>query len=252
MTVGPQRALERLSRMLAYMLGRNPAEFGLVPDAEGFVRIRELLQALHEEEGFRHVREADLRALPLCHPSAAIEIEENRIRLRGGPAAAARGGEAPAAPPRLLYAAIRRRAWPFVHAHGLAPAGQAPALLAAEREFALRLGRRIDPEPVVLTVDVRKAAGLGVRFVPQGEGLFQAAAVPPSCLSGPPLPAEAEAAARKKAPAARQPSRILPGGYLPDPARVFPGEGPGSGRERRRGKRPPHGRWRREKPPWKE
>jgi len=249
--VGPQRALERLSRMLAYMLGRNPAEFGLVPDAAGFVPIRELLKALHEEEGFRHVREADLRALPLCHPGAAIEIEENRIRLRGGPAAAAQDGEGPAAPPRLLYAAIRRRAWPFVHEHGLAPAGQAPALLCAEREFALRLGRRVDPEPVVLTVDVRKAEGCGVRFLPRGGGLFQASAVPPSCLSGPPLPAEAQEAAERKAPG-RRPSRILPGGYLPDPARVFPAASPGAANERRRGKRPPHGRWKREKPPWKE
>lgn len=251
MGVGTQRALERLSRMLVYMLGRNPAEFGLVPDASGFVPLRELLKALHEEEGFRHVREADLRALPLCRPSAAIEIEGNRIRLRGGPDTAARDEESPSALPRLLYAAIRRRAWPFVHEHGLAPAGQAPALLCAEREFALRLGRRVDPEPVVLTVDVRKAAGCGVRFLPRGGGLFQAAAVPPSCLSGPPLPAETRAASERKAPA-RTPPRILPGGYLPDPARVFPGAAPGAANARRRGKRPAQGRWKREKPPWKE
>lgn len=238
--------------MLAYMLGRNPAEFGLVPDAAGFVRLRDLLKALHEEEGFRHVREADIRALPLCHPAADIEIEENRARCRRRGLAAAGEEEPPAEPPRLLYAAIRRRAWPFVHRNGLAPAGQAPAILCADREFALRLGRRIDPDPVILTVDVRRAAASGVPFLPAGEGLFQAASVPPSCLSGPPLPESPPSPPRRTA-APPKPSRILPGGYIPDPSRVFPGEASrGGDRGKPRGKGPPHGRWKREKPPWKD
>ncbi len=237
--------------MLAYMLGRNPAEFGLVPDAQGFVRLRELLQALHEEEGFRHVREADLRALPLCHPSADIEIEENRIRCRSRTPCPAKEGP-PAEPPRLLYAAIRRRAWPFVHQKGLASERQAPTILCIDRDFALRLGRRIDPEPVLLTVDVRKAVAAGVHFLPVGERLFQAASLPPSCLSGPPLPEKPPSPAGRK-PLPSPSTRILPGGYLPDPNRVFPGEASlNQGRGKRRGKRPPHGRWKREKPPWKE
>ncbi len=237
--------------MLAYMLGRNPSEFGLVPDARGFVRLRELLQALHEEEGFRHVREADLRAIPLCHPSADIEIEENRIRCRSLASSPAEE-HLPAEPPRLLYAAIRRRAWPFVHQKGLAPERQAPAILCIDRDFALRLGRRIDPEPVILSVDVRQAAAAGVRFLPLGEGLFQAAAVPPSCLSGPALPESPPSpTGRQGHPPAS--TRILPGGYLPDPARVFAGEAPRNrSGGKRAGKRPPHGRWKREKPPWKE
>lgn len=238
--------------MLAYVLGRNPAEFGLVPDAAGFVRMRDLLKALHEEEGFRHVREADIRALPLCHPAADIEIEENRVRCRRRGLAAAGEEERPAEPPRLLYAAIRRRAWPFVHRNGLAPAGQAPAILCANREFALRLGRRIDPEPVIVTVDVRRAAASGVAMLPAGEGLFQATSVPPSCLTGPPLPESPDPPSGRKTPTPR-PSRILPGGYIPDPNRVFPAETPRRDtRGKPRGKGPPHGRWKREKPPWKE
>jgi putative RNA 2'-phosphotransferase len=37
--------------MLSYVLGRRPDEFGLVPDADGFVRLKDLLKALHEALG---------------------------------------------------------------------------------------------------------------------------------------------------------------------------------------------------------
>jgi len=46
------RSPQNLAKMLAYVLGRRPDEFGLIPDAEGFVRIKDLLKALHEEEGW--------------------------------------------------------------------------------------------------------------------------------------------------------------------------------------------------------
>ena len=39
-----------LSRMLAYVLGHRPDEFGLLPDESGYVRLKDLLTALKEEE----------------------------------------------------------------------------------------------------------------------------------------------------------------------------------------------------------
>ena len=46
---------KQLSKLIQYILGRNPYEFGLVPDREGFVKIKELLKALNEETLFRNV-----------------------------------------------------------------------------------------------------------------------------------------------------------------------------------------------------
>jgi len=46
--------------MLVYMLGHRPDEFGLVPDSEGFIPYKELLQAIHEEEGWRYVRRSHI------------------------------------------------------------------------------------------------------------------------------------------------------------------------------------------------
>jgi RNA:NAD 2'-phosphotransferase (TPT1/KptA family) len=35
----PSKAIQRAGRFLAYILGRHPDEFGLVPDQEGFVPV---------------------------------------------------------------------------------------------------------------------------------------------------------------------------------------------------------------------
>ena len=44
---------KQLAKLLNYALGRDPDEFGLVPDESGFIKIKELLKALHEEDGWK-------------------------------------------------------------------------------------------------------------------------------------------------------------------------------------------------------
>ena len=62
------RSLEQLAKIISYILGRNPAEFGLVPDSDGFVKIKEFLKALSEEEGLKYVRTSNINANPY-HPA---------------------------------------------------------------------------------------------------------------------------------------------------------------------------------------
>ena len=44
--MGRNKDLRKLSKFLEYALGRNPDEFGLVPDGDGFVRIKELAESI--------------------------------------------------------------------------------------------------------------------------------------------------------------------------------------------------------------
>jgi putative RNA 2'-phosphotransferase len=245
------RTPQVLAKMLAYMLGRRPAEFGLIPDAEGFVRIKDLLKALHEEAGWGYVNLACVNEVLLSVPGAPFEIRENRIRCQRREIPAA--DDEPCQPPKLLYAAVRRRAYPHVHAEGIDPSFHAQVVLAADREMAERLGRRSDPDPVILTVNVRSATEAGVVWVPAGEGLFLANRVPPGCFSGPPVPKDPAADFEK--PAAEKEGRrpVLPGSF---PLKVDPSVAahvPASlkrraEKSRRRGK---HETWTREIPPWK-
>ena len=196
--------------MLAYALGRRPDEFGLVPDTEGFVRIKTLLQALGEEAGWKYVRESHLREVVLSVSDPPVEMIESWIRARDGSRLPEPAYEP--SPPGLLYHCVRRRAWPHVRQKGLKPGAEARVCLTADPEAALRRGRRIDPDPVLVTVHTTNALDLGVVFFRFGPSFFLVDEVPAACIAGPPLPKTKEEPATAK-PAATEKT---PGSFLLD------------------------------------
>ena len=253
--MGKARSANHLAKMLVYVLGRRPDEFGLVPDAEGFVRIKELLQAMHEEEGWGYVNLSHLNEVLLSVPGAPVEIRGTDIRAvdRSTPGLGVSARELP----KLLYACIRRRAYPHVHAEGIHPSSHPRVVLAADRVLAERLGRRIDPEPVILTVNVRCACEAGVAFDPSGEGLFLTGHIPPGCFSGPPVPREKPADTSKPAADKGLSRPATPGGFPLDMEKAASAHVPLSLKRRTdKGQKTDRKRLRqdkrkREKPPWK-
>jgi putative RNA 2'-phosphotransferase len=250
------RSPQNLAKMMAYVLGRRPDEFGLIPDADGFVRIKDLLKALHEEAGWGYVNESHLREVLLTVPAPAFEIDAQRIRARLRESLPSES-EAERTP-KLLYTSIRRRAYPSVHANGIRPSAHPRVVLAAQREWAERLGRRIDPDPVILTVNVHTAEERGVAFARFGTGLFLAEQIPAGCFSGPPLPPELPEKSRKPALADRRADRpATPGSFALDMDKAAGSQVPESlKRKTRKGrkidlKRLKRGNWSRETPPWK-
>ena len=126
--------VDKLSKFLSYVLGHRPDEFGMVPDPNGFVSIKELLQALHEEQGWRHIRAAHLNEALITPADPSIEIENNRIRAKETsqlPAAVQ-----PTELPKLLYIAIRSRAYPVALDKGLVPSPHPNLVLSADMATA--------------------------------------------------------------------------------------------------------------------
>jgi putative RNA 2'-phosphotransferase len=74
-----KHARERLSKFLFYVLRHRPDEYGLVLDSEGYVSIKELIQALHEEEGWSFVRQDHLQEILLTSDRARFEIDGSRL-----------------------------------------------------------------------------------------------------------------------------------------------------------------------------
>lgn len=253
--MGKARSAHNLSKMLAYVLGRRPDEFGLIPDAEGYVRIKDLLKALHEEDGWGYVNFSHLNEVLLSIPGAPFEIRQNDIRSvdRNLPGLRVSAQELP----KLLYACVRRRAYPHVHAEGIHPSSHPQVVLAADRALAERLGRRIDPDPVILTVNVRSACEAGVVFDPSGEGLFLAGHIPPDCFSGPPVPREKPADTGKQTAENGLSRPATPGSFPLDMEKAASAQVPQSLKRRaEKGqkldrKRFRQDKWKREKPPWK-
>lgn len=241
-----------LAKMMAYVLGRNPGEFGLVPDAEGFVRLKDLLKALHEEDGWRHVNPTHINEVLLSVPEAGFEVSEGRIR-----AGTRRDHDVTDQPlPKLLYVCIRRRAYPHVHAEGLQAPSSPGVILAVEREMAERLGRRIDPDPVLLTVNVHLLCDSGQVLTPVDSGLFAADRVPVGTFTGPPLPKEKPDESRVTAPIAEP--HPMPGSFAMDVGRAEAGAHVPDSLKRRTAdgkkidrKRLKKDTWSRERPPWR-
>jgi putative RNA 2'-phosphotransferase len=215
----PQQSTIRLEKFIVYVLGRRPDEFGLVPDAQGWVKFKDLLKALNEEDGFRHVRRSHIDEIVLTQPAPEIDINDNRVRARLRehlPVPQPVDG-----PPKLLYTCIRRRAYFVVLEKGLATAEGEKVVLAAAPDLALRIGKRRDPHPVLLTVNVEQALTHGIALQRFGELLYLADAIPSGCFTGPPLPKEKPAAAKPPVEPERA-SRQDAGTFVLDPSRFDP------------------------------
>lgn len=207
--------IKQLAKFLAYVLGRRPDEFGLRPDEQGFVKIKNLLQALHEDDQWRSVRQADLNTLAATERPASIEMSDNNIRATNREQLPA--VTVPERLPKLLYTAIRRRAYPRVHASGIQYGQTTQILLTRDEVMAKRLGARLDNEPVLLTVNTELAQATGSVIQQYGEYLFLSDYISVDAFSGPPLPKEKPTAPE---PQKRENKEVIkpktPGSYFPE------------------------------------
>jgi putative RNA 2'-phosphotransferase len=204
---------KKQAKFLLYILGLRPDEFGLVPDKEGYVKIKDLIKAVHEEDGWRSFRQANINELMLCLPEPPFEISENRIRAVDRHQLP--GRVSPDNLPKLLFTCIRSKALPATLEKGILPMGRKHVLLASDKNMAQRIGRRIDRSPALLTVHVENAARQGTLFLQTGENLFLARSIPVGCFTAPPLPKEPRVT-KPKEPAPPKERDRFPGSFFPD------------------------------------
>ena len=216
--------IQQLARTLAYMLGRQPDEFGLLPDAEGYIKIKELLQAFSELEGWRHIRQNDLNELLLVMDDPPLEIKESRIRAR-------MRDELPAIvrcpdPPKLLYTCVREKAYPHVIEKGILPTAHDYVLCTSDPALAECIGKRKSPRPVLLTVHPYKTAVCSMVFYRFGESIFLTDHIPPGNFNGPAL---AKKEPEKEAPsphtADRSKGKAYAGTFIVTPEMAMPSSG---------------------------
>jgi putative RNA 2'-phosphotransferase len=246
---------QTLAKFIAYILERRPDEFGLVPDKEGFVKIKELLKAITEEKDWKYVRRFHLNEILYSLPNPPFEIFDKQIRAKHRDYLSEIHviGD----PPKLLFTCIRKRAYPSVIDKGIFPAGYHHVILSSDRRLAERIGKRTDQEPVVLTVHAQKSVENGVMFYQAGESLFLSKSIPPGCFSGPALPKERpETKKTEKTDTAAQPKMV--GGFLVDPNKLVDGrQSAGGGSQKSKldwkGTKKPikKRKLKRERPPWR-
>ncbi len=172
-----------LRKLIAYILQHRPDEFGLVLDEEGFVSFKELQQAITEEEGWSYVRRSHIIEAIYSGDRERYELTDDRIRdVLFNPIP-----YAPASPPKILYQGARRRAYLHILQKGLAPMGRTYCLLATSPELALRIGRRRDPDPVIVEIEAQRAFENGIAFYQANPLIYLVNYIPPSYITGPPI-----------------------------------------------------------------
>ena len=183
-----QRSAKQLAKLIDYILSRRPDEFGLVTDAHGFIKIKELLKAINEEAGFRYVRRSHLDEIMVTLPDHSLEVADKLIRSKVRDRLPQHTDALDA--PKLLFTCVRQKAYPHVNAKGIRPTGLPHIILSSDRDMAERIGKRIDPAPVLLSVNVQQSQTKGVVFFQAGETLYLADYIPEGCFTGPALPKE--------------------------------------------------------------
>jgi putative RNA 2'-phosphotransferase len=242
---------QNLSKLLVYALGRKPGEFGLVPDANGHFKIKDVLKAICEEDGFRWVRRSHLNEILLTISEPGFEITGNLIRPTGIRTATLPQEDAEL--PKLLYTCVRRKAYPYVIEKGLTPSHHDQIVLSSDKVLAERMGRRSDAKPVLLTVQVANACGRGVHFQSAGQNIYLASEIPPDCFRGPALPKEREKTSAEPEAAAKI-KTATPGSFTVDITTIEKSSGKQGGKKGTRGYGRPRNKSnkpKRERPPWR-
>jgi putative RNA 2'-phosphotransferase len=183
-----QRTAKQLAKFLDYILSRRPDEFGLVADAHGYFKIKELLKAINEEEGLRYVRRSHLEEILITLPDHPFETADKLIRSKVRDRLPQRSVALDA--PKLLFTCVRLKAYPHVSIKGIRPTGFSHIILSSDMEMAERIGRRFDQAPILLHVNVQQSEIQGVVFLRAGETLYLADFIPEGCFTGPALPKE--------------------------------------------------------------
>jgi putative RNA 2'-phosphotransferase len=170
---------------MVYMLGYRPDEFGLVPDPEGYIPYKELLQAIHEEPGWGYVRQGHFNEILMGNDRSLFQWDDRRIKAlkREWQLDLEKPFEGL---PKILFVAVRKRAHPHVMEKGLSSSEDKYLTLSPEKEMANRIGSRRDQSPVLLEVMALQAENKGTPFYAFGQ-LFLAKEVAADYITGPPV-----------------------------------------------------------------
>lgn len=204
------KSLNQISKIISYILERKPDEFGLAPDENGYIKIKSLLFAINEEDGYKFVRRHHIHDILSFLPESNFEITDDKIRSKYRDNLPKQMVSDML--PKLLYTCVRKKAHAFTLEKGIFPVGNNRVVLSPVKEMAQRIGKRFNQSPVVFTVNTQKALETGVIFYNSGD-LYFAETIPPGCFTGPPLPKQKEEPAHAEKQK-KSTSKPMPGSYI--------------------------------------
>ncbi len=155
----------KLSKEISYALRHAPWEYELELDSEGFVTVEQLINAINENSNYdRPINVSDLEYIIKNSDKIRHEIKGDRIRALYGHSIPMHISKEPIVPPDVLYHGTTHKALEAILNDGLRPMGRQYVHLSVDTDTAIQVGRRRDPDSVILVINSHKAYADGVRF----------------------------------------------------------------------------------------
>lgn len=170
---------------MSLLLRHRPETADLELNTAGWASLADLVDAVRRQPGFAWVDEHVVREV-------VAQSEKQRFAIAGDPPRirATYGHSIPVdveyepvpSPPPVLYHGTTRRALPKILREGLKSMQRHYVFLTATAEEAAAVGRRRDPQPVILEVDTDSVVDHGYDLYRTPGGLYLTEYVPPAAL----------------------------------------------------------------------
>ncbi len=174
-------SLVRLSKLMSVALRHDPAAFGLRLDAQGWVPVQQLLQAIRSRRQWKDITEADFHAVLAASEKQRFEIHNGQIRALYGHSTPKKIHKPAGSPPAVLYHGTAKSNLAAILSQGLRPMSRQYVHLSEDVETATRVGRRKGETVVLLQIDTQ--ADPTVNFYFGNDQTWLADEVPPQLLT---------------------------------------------------------------------
>jgi len=173
----------RLSKFFSLALRHRARDFGLTPDAEGFVPLTELLAFIQTRFDPQLTR-ADITALVESSEPRRFELRGDLIRATYGHSCVAIEYP-PATPPEILYHGTHPAAVASIRKNGLRAMKRQYVHLSTTMERAREVSSRRTRAPVILIVRALAAHAAGTAFHSPEPKHFLARTIAPEFINFP-------------------------------------------------------------------
>lgn len=170
----------RLSKTISHALRHKPEEYSLQLDAEGWVSVEKLLDALRQRRSaWQQVSVADLERIIAESEKQRFEMNNGKIRAYYGHSTSEKVDKQPVTPPVILYHGTTRQAAEAIRREGLKSMKRQYVHLSTDEQTARIVARRRTGQPVILRIAALEAHQQGIHFYLGNEDIWLADPIPP-------------------------------------------------------------------------
>jgi putative RNA 2'-phosphotransferase len=167
-----------LSKEISYALRHAPQEYGLTLDEQGWVLVKNLIDALKKQEKYSDLTLKDIADMIQVSEKKRHEIVGDQIRALYGHSTDEKIKKDAVQPPDVLYHGTAHKFLQKILEQGLISKDRQYVHLSQDQKTAITVGKRRDAIPAVLRIDAVTAWKDGIKFYHGNDTIWLADEIP--------------------------------------------------------------------------